>query len=179
MAFHARLFRVSVGDLPQVRLVAILALHVHAEVHFVLADCLYVRVALEARFGGRPYLALDVRLVALIAVDLHGRLVAIFYLDRLFDDRRFRHKVLDVHRSVRDQLLPDLVVGAVAEEALFPAGQQVLGPVRMAIKTRKRAHAFTVDLSVRVAFETEFFRRQKAVQALMFFIHRTVALRAR
>ena len=54
------------------RLMAILALHIHSKVNFVLADSRRAGMTLQTCLDLRSYLTRGMRLMALITIELHG-----------------------------------------------------------------------------------------------------------
>ena len=55
------------------RLMAILALHVHRKVNFVFADSRRACMTPQTRLDLRPHFTRNMRLVALITIELHWR----------------------------------------------------------------------------------------------------------
>ena len=157
---------------------AVLALHVHIEMDFVLADLGHACVAPQAVLAFRLHLACRMRFVAFIAVELHGCLIIKSNLLGFFNRSRVRCKEPDIHRSIFSQLFADAFVVTVAIEALLPSRFEVPGPVGMAVKAGKAAHAFTVNRFSRMAFLTELFRGQEAVEPGLIGLHLSVALGA-
>ena len=106
------------GHAPHMGLMTVLALHIHVEVNFVLADLWRTLMATQAIFILRLNLARSVRLVAFIAVELHGRRFGELNLLRLINDRLIRREEPHIHGSVLLELPADVLVCAVAVEAL-------------------------------------------------------------
>ena len=99
-------------------LMAVFALHVHTEMDLVLADLWRAPMATQAVFTAGLNLARRVRLVALVAVKLHGRCLGVLDLSRLLNDRWIGCKEPHIHGSILFQLLADILIRAVAVEAL-------------------------------------------------------------
>jgi hypothetical protein len=144
---------------------AVLALHVHGKMHGVLADLGHVRMTPEAVAARRLAFALSMRLVTLIAVELHGRLFVEYDLYGLFDRGRFRLEEPHVHGCVVLQTLFDILVSAMAVEALHAPRLQVLGAVRMAVEASQAAHALAVHCFAHVAFSAKLFRGQEMMES--------------
>ncbi len=72
----------SLRDFPDMRLMAILALHVHAEMNLVLPDFRGARMTPQAIHILRLYLARGMRFMALITIELHGGVVGNLDLNR-------------------------------------------------------------------------------------------------
>ena len=106
------------GHPPHVGLMAVLALHIHVEVDFVLADLWRALMATQTIFILRLNLARSVWFVAFVAVELHGRRFSELNLLCLFNDRWIRREETHIHSSVPVELLADVLVCAVAVETL-------------------------------------------------------------
>ena len=160
------------------RLMTVLALHIHAKVKLMLSDLRYAGMAAQAILVMGPYLARLMRLVALIAIELHGRL---FIKDDLFglpDRYSIRRKEPHVHGGIVLELPFDTLIVAVAIEALHPSWLEVLRPVSMTVDACQAAHALAVNLLARMALGAEFFRGQEMMKTGLVSLHLSVALRA-
>lgn len=112
---------------------AIFALHVHIKMDLVLADLRRARMAFQAVLILRLYLARRMRFMTFVAVELHGRGFGELDLDRFFHERWVRHEETHVHGTVGDQLLPDALIVAVAVEAFFSSGFEVLRAIGVTV----------------------------------------------
>ena len=90
------------------------------------------------------------RLVAFIAVELHGPVFRSIDLYRPADRFFVRLEMGDIDGRVSLQFLP-VFFGAMAEEALLYPWLEVLSPVRMAVEACKLLHPCPVHLPVLVA----------------------------
>jgi len=160
------------------RFVAVLALHVHFKMEVVLSDSRYIAMALQTVFAIGLHFARHMRLVALIAIELHRRIIAVLDFYGLLDDTRIRLEEPHIHGSVCNQLLPDAIIIAMAEEAFFPARLDVGSAISMTVDAGKSAHAYAMHLLARMAFQTELFRGQKVVQSALVCLDLTMALSA-
>jgi len=106
------------GHPPQMGLMAVLALHIHVEVDFVLADLRCALMATQTILILRLNLARSVRLVAFVAVKLHRRCFGELNLLRLFNDRWIGREEPHIHGCVLIELLSDVLICAVAVETL-------------------------------------------------------------
>ena len=136
----------------------VLALHIHGKMDAVFTDLGHIGMTTETVAAPRLDLALGMRLMTLIAVELHGRLFVEDDLDGLLDRGGLGLEEPYVHGRVVLQTLLDVLVGAVTEEALHAPRLQVLRPVRMAVEAGQAAHALAVHRFARVALGAEFFR---------------------
>ncbi len=75
------------GHPPEMGLVTIFALHIHAKMKLMFANPRYIRVALHAIYGLRFHLAGRMRFMTFIAVELHGRVFVYLNFDRLLNGR--------------------------------------------------------------------------------------------
>jgi len=91
-----------------------------------------------------------VRLVAFIAVELHGPVLRPVDLDRLGDRFFVRLEMGDVDGLVSQQFFP-VFFRAVAVEAFFHPRLEVFCPVGMAVEARKLLHPCSVHFPVLVA----------------------------
>jgi len=178
MALDAVFFGQGFGHFPGMRLMAILALHVHVKMDLVFADLRHSRMAPEAVFVVWLHFARSMRFMALIAVELHGRFIVKSYLFSFFNGSRARCKESDVHGGVFSHLGPHALIVAVAKEAFFPSRFEVLGPVSMTVEAGKTAHSLTMHGFSRMALLTEFLRRQKVVEAALVSLHIPMTLGA-
>ncbi len=142
---------------------AIPALHVHIEMQFMLADLGNALMAPEAILVLRPHLSWCMRLVALVAIELHWSAFIKHDLLCLFDRCRIGNEKFHIHGAVFFQLLADALVGAVAVKAFLSARPDVLGTIRVTVDASKAAHTFTMHLFSLVAFIAEFFRGKEVM----------------
>jgi len=160
------------------RFVAVLALHVHFQMQAVFADSRYIAVALQTILALGLHFARCMRLVAFIAIELHRRIIAVLDLDGLLDGLLIRLEESHIHRSVRNQLLADAIIIAVAEETFLPAGPDVRGAVGMTVDAGKAAHAYTMHLLAGMALQTKLFRREEVMQPALVRLDLTMTLGA-
>ena len=150
------------------RLVTVFALHIHAQVHFMLPDPRDARMAPETIVIGLwLHLADGMRLMAFIAVELHGRLFVEYELPCLCDRGIVRDEESHVHGRVFDKLLAVLVVRAVAIQAFLTSGPKIPGPVGMAVDAGQSSHAFAVHRFTFVALGAELLCRKETMQTAL------------
>ena len=176
MALHTVLLGRSLGDPPEMRLMAVLALHVHGKMDGVFADPGHSGMAAETVSARRFDLALGMRLVTLIAVELHGRLFVKDDLFGLLDRNSIGRKEPHIHGGIFLQLPLDALIFAVAIQTLHPSRFEVLGTVSVAVDAGKTAHAFAVNLLALMALGAEFFRGQEMMKTRLVGLHLSVAL---
>ncbi len=160
------------------RFVAVLTLHVHFKMQVVFADSRYTAMALQTVLALGLHFARRMRLVALIAIELHRRIIAVLYFDSLLDDRRIRLEEPHIHCSVCNQLLPDAIITAMAEKAFLPARPDVRGAISMTVDAGKSAHSYAMHQFARMALQTELFRREEVMQSALVRLDLTMALGA-
>ncbi len=158
------------------RLVAVFALHIHFKMQVVFTNLCYIAVAPQAFLAFGFNLARCMRLMALVAIELHRGLIAILNLDGLINNLLFRLEIADIHGPVGNELLSDVLIGAVAVEAFLPAGSDILGAVCMTVDAGEAAHALTMHLFPLVAFIAEFFRRKEVMEAALVRLDFSMAL---
>jgi hypothetical protein len=140
---------------PDMGLMAVLAFHARVlNMELVLADRHDVLMAGQAVAPVRP--RGFVRLVAFIAVELHGPVLRPVDLDGLVDRLFIGLEMGCIDRLVGQELFP-VFFSAMAVQALLDARLQVLGPVGMAVEARKLLHARSVHFAVLVARQAEPF----------------------
>lgn len=157
-------------------LVTGIALHIHPEVKLMLSDLRHAGMAAQTVIVMRSYLACLMRLVALIAIELHRRLFVKDYLFGLIDRTNIGGKEPHVHGGIFFELLFDALIVAVAIQTLHSAWFEVLGTVSVAVDAGKTAHAFAVDLLSLMALGAEFFRGQEMMKTRLVGLHLSVAL---
>jgi hypothetical protein len=138
---------------------AALACQVHLEMQFMLAD----RRDRGMAFGNagvpiRP--RLDMRVVAFIAIELHGCICRRQNLYCLLYGFLLWLKVFDIDGPVSNELFPDRFV-TVAEKAFFSPRQEVLCTVGMAIEAGEGAHRKTGLRALLIAGLNGFLMRPK------------------
>ena len=134
-------FRLRRRYLPDVRFMAVLACQIHLQVDIMLAGIRDVGMAFYRTVRPiRP--CLDVRVVTLIAVELHGSIGRDLYLYRFLYGFLLRLEMPDVDGSVSEQFLSHRFT-PMAEETFLPARHQVLGAIGVAIETGERPHGQT------------------------------------
>ena len=158
------------------RLVAIFALHIHFKMQVVFTDLRDIAVAPQAFLAFGFNLARCMRLVALVAIELHRGLIAILNLDGLINDLLFRLEITDIHSPVGNELLSDVLIGAVTVEAFLPARSDILGAICMTVDAGESAHALTMHLFPLVAFIAEFFRGEEVMKAALVRLNLSMAL---
>ena len=158
------------------RLMTILALHVHRQVNLMFSDLRYAGMAAQTVVVMRSYLARLMRLVALIAIELHGRLFVKDDLFGLLDRNSIGRKEPHIHGGIFLQLPLDALIFAVAIQTLHPSRFEVLGTVSVAVDAGKTAHAFAVNLLALMALGAEFFRGQEMMKTRLVGLHLSVAL---
>jgi hypothetical protein len=159
-----------------VLLVAVLTFHIHRQVDLVFSDPRYAGMAAQAVCVMGSYLARHMRLVTLITIELHWRLLVKNYLLGLLDRSGIGCKEPHVKGGIFLQLLPDPVVAAVTVKTFKATGLEVLGPVGMTVETRKPAHALAMHLPVGMTFCAELFRGQKVVKTALIGFYIAVTL---
>lgn len=119
MAGDANLLCYLLADFPGMRPVALLALQAHIlDMAFVLSYKHDIRMARKTVAPvGHGVL---VRLMALVAVELHRRILGDVDLCSLLDDLRTRHEIPYIQSAVSDQFLP-YPLTAMTEKAFLPA----------------------------------------------------------
>ncbi len=145
------------------RFVAVFALHIHFKMQVVFTNLRYIVMAPQAFLALGFYLARGMRLVALIAIELHWGLFAILDLYCLINSLLIRLEISDIHSPISNELLSDVIIVAVAEEAFLSARSDVLGTIRVTVDAREAAHAYAMHLFPLVAFGAEFFRGEKVM----------------
>lgn len=132
MACYAFLLCLLRCDLPQMRLVAVLALQVHLKMYLMLAGVRDILVAfnrtvcpVRSRF--------NMRIMTCITVQFHGCISR--YIDLLGLLYRFsrRSEMSDINCAVSCQPLSYSFI-SVAEETFISAGQKIFCPVSMAVE---------------------------------------------
>lgn len=178
MALYAVFFGRCLSHRPEVRLMTIFALHVHIKVQLVLAGLRNAGMTTQTHFVVWQNLALDMGFMALIAVELHGRILGEGNFRRLLDRRRIGGKEPHIHGIIRLKLLLDALIRAMTIETLETPGLEILRPVGMAVDAGQATHADTMYLPVLVALGAEFLGGKKMVQAALVGFYFAVALRA-
>ena len=130
-------------------LVALLAFHARVlNMGLVFADRHDISMAREAVAPVRP--RRFVRLVAFVAVELHGPVFRSVYLYRLADRFFVGLKMGDIDGLVSQQFF-SVFFTAMAVEALLRSGFEVFCPVGMTVEARKLLHPCSVHFPVLVA----------------------------
>jgi len=176
MALDTVLLCRCLGDPPEMWLMAVLAFHIHGKMDTVFADLRHIGMTAETVATRRLGLAQGMRLMALIAIELHGRLFANDDLFGLLDRDRIGCKEPHIHGGIFLQLPLDALIVAVAIQTLHPSGLEVLGAVSVAVDAGKTAHAFAVDLLALMALGAEFFRGQEMMKTRLVGLHLSVTL---
>jgi len=160
------------------RFVAVLALHVHFKMQVVFANSRYAAMALQTVLALGFHFARRMRLVALIAIELHRRIIAVLDLGGLLDDRLIRLEEPHIHRSVSNKLLPNVIITAMTEETFLPARLDVRGAISMTVDAGKSVHAYAMHQFARMTLQTELFRREEVMQSALVCLDLTMALGA-
>ena len=123
MALNTVFFCLLGRYLPFVRFVTILAGQIHLQMQFVLAYIANIGVAfLCAVVPVRP--CLDMRIVALVTMELHGCVGRDLKFDSLLYGFLFWLEVLDVDSAISQQFLP-YRFAPMTEEAFFSARHEI------------------------------------------------------
>jgi len=161
---------------PDMLPVTVPALHIHSEVNFMLSNPRYAGMAAQTILVMGSYLARLMRLVALIAIELHRRLFVKDDLFSLLDRDSIGRKEPHIHGGIFLQPPLDALIVAVTIQTLHPSRFEVLGTVSVAVDAGKTAHAFAVNLLARMALGAEFFRGQEMMKTRLVGLHLSVAL---
>ena len=149
MACHTGFLGLLICNCPDMGLVAILAFHARIlNMGLVFADRHDIFMAREAVTPVRP--RRFVRLVAFVAVELHGPVFRPVYLDRLADRFFVGLEMSDIDGLVSQQFF-SVFFAAMAVEALLRSGFEVFCPVGMAVEACELLHPCSVHLPVLVA----------------------------
>ncbi len=149
MAFHTDFFGLLIRYFPAMGLVALVAFHARVlNMGPVFADRHDIFMACEAAAPVRP--RGFVRLVAFIAVELHGPVFRPVDLYRTLDRFFVGLEMGDIECPINQQFFP-VFFGAMTVEALLHPWFEVFCPVRMAVEARKLLHPCSVHFSVLVA----------------------------
>jgi hypothetical protein len=156
--------------------VTVLALHIHRQVDLMFSDLRYTGMASQTVPVAGSYPARLMRLVALIAIELHRRFFVKRDLLGLLDRCGIGRKEPHVQGGIVLQLLPDSIIVAVAVETFKASGLEVLGPVGVTVETGKPSHALAMHLLFGMTFIAELFRGQEAVETTLVGFYVTVTL---
>ena len=149
MACHTGFLGLLIRYFPDMGLVALLAFHARVlNMGLVFADRHDIFMAREAVAPVRP--RGFVRLVAFIAVELHGPVFRPVYLYRPADRFFVGLEMGDIECRVSQQFFP-VFFSAMAVEALLHPRLEVFCPVGMAVEARKLLHPCSVHFPVLVA----------------------------
>lgn len=134
----------------------------------------YPWMTVQASPIDRHYLC--VRLMALVAEELHWSILGDINLVGLLDHCLPRLKELDIDSVISYQFF-SYRIRTVTEKAFLSPGSQVYRPVGMAVQTCKSLHSDTMNLLALMAPETEPFLRRKLVHFIpvtlgaLYFFH--------